>query len=52
MTQSVGIWSQESYVALRGKHANREKFDEALKQVPDVDPPGYDRLPPGYTPKG
>jgi hypothetical protein len=48
VTQSVGIWSAESYLAIRGKHASREKFLKALEQVPDVEPPEYDRLPEGY----
>ena len=45
-----GIWSNESYVAMRAKRGSREKFLEALKEVPDVDPPDYDRLPEGYRP--
>lgn len=52
VTQSVGVWSQESYVALRGKRASREKFDQALRQVPDAEPPDYDHSPCGYKPKG
>lgn len=48
VTQSVGIWSAESYQAIRGKRADREKFLRALEQVPDVEPPEYDRLPEGY----
>jgi hypothetical protein len=51
VTQAVGIWSNESYVTLRAKRASREKFDEALKQVPDSEAPNYDRLPEGYRPK-
>ena len=51
VTQAVGVWSNESHIASRAKRASREKFVEALKQVPDVEPPGYDRLPEGYTPK-
>ena len=50
VAQSVGIWSNESYVAMRAKRGSREKFLEALKEVPDVDPPDYDRLPEGYRP--
>ena len=45
-----GIWSNESYVALRAKRASREKFLDALKQVPDVEPPDFDRLPENYKP--
>lgn len=50
VTQTVGVWSNESYVALRAKRAGREKFLEALKEVPDVEPVEYDRLPEGYRP--
>jgi hypothetical protein len=51
ITQAVGIWSNESYIASRAKRASRQKFLDALKQVPDVDPPDYDRLPEGYRPE-
>lgn len=51
VTQAVGVWSHESYLALRGKRASRERFLEALEQVPDVEPPEWDRLPEGYTPR-
>ena len=51
VTQAVGVWSQESCVALRGKRASRAKFEAALKQVPEVEPPEYDRLPEGYKSK-
>ena len=51
VTQAVGVWSNESYVTLRAKRASREKFDEALKQVPDSEAPSYDRLPEGFRPK-
>ena len=48
VTQAVGVWSNESYIALRAKRASPEKFLEALKEVPDIEPPDYDRLPEGY----
>jgi hypothetical protein len=48
VTQAVGVWSNESYIALRAKRASRERFHDALKEVPDVEPPDYDRLPEGY----
>jgi hypothetical protein len=32
------------YIALRAKRASREKFLDALQEVPDVEPPAYDRL--------
>lgn len=51
VAQAVGVWSNESYVAPRAKRASREKFLDALKEVPDVEPPDFDRLPEGYKPK-
>lgn len=48
VTQVVGIWSNESYVAIRAKRASREKFLDALKEVPDVEPIEGDRLPDDY----
>ena len=48
VTQAAGVWSNESYISLRAKRASREKFEEALKQVPDVAAPDYDQLPDGY----
>jgi hypothetical protein len=33
------------YLEARGKRASRNKFEAALKTVPDVEPPEYDRLP-------
>jgi hypothetical protein len=41
VTQSIGIWSNESYLAMRAKRASRESFLDALKEVPDVEPPDY-----------
>jgi len=45
VTQSVGVWSHESYVAYRAKSASREAFDEALAEVPDAPPMPGDELP-------
>lgn len=51
VAQSVGVWSNESYMAMRAKRGSREKFLSALKEVPDVQPPDHDRLPDGYHPE-
>lgn len=51
VTQTIGIWSNQSYVSLRATRGSREDFLQALEQVPDVEPPEYDRLPEGYRPK-
>ncbi len=40
VTQAVGIWSNESYIALRAKRGSREDFLRSLEQVPE-----------GYQPK-
>ena len=45
VTQSVGVWSHESYVAHRAKHASREAFEQALAEVPDVPPLPGDEWP-------
>jgi len=50
VTQTVGVWSNESYMALRAKRASRERFLDALQEVPDADPREDDRLPEGYQP--
>lgn len=34
----------EEYLEKRAKRASREKFEEALAQLPDVEPEAYDRL--------
>jgi len=51
VTQAIGIWSNESYISLRARRGSREDFLKGLEQVPDVEPPEYDRLPEGYRPK-
>ena len=48
---ALGIWSNESYISVPRKRGSRENFLKALEQVPDVEPPEYDRLPEGYSPK-
>ena len=49
VTHAVGVWINESFIAMRAKRWTKEKFVEALKQVPDSEPPEYDRLPAGYV---
>lgn len=45
VTQSVGVWSHESYAAHRAKHASREAFEQALAEVPDAPPAPGDQWP-------
>jgi hypothetical protein len=35
----------QDYLRTRAKRGSRKKFEAALKSVPDIDPPEYDRLP-------
>jgi hypothetical protein len=51
VTQAVGIWSNESYLAIRAARATKARFIDALKQVPDSEPSDNDRLPEGYVPR-
>lgn len=44
VTQAVGVWSHESYVAQRAKSAGRAAFEEALAEVPDAPPLPGDEL--------
>jgi hypothetical protein len=45
VTQSVGIWSHESYVEHRAKSASRQAFENALAEVPDAPPIPGDEWP-------
>lgn len=35
----------QDYLQARARRASRERYEEALAQVPDVEPEDYDRLP-------
>ena len=39
------------YLRTRAKRGSRKKFVAALKAVPDIDPPEYDRLPSKPPPR-
>ena len=45
VTQTVGVWSHESYGAHRAQGASRTAFEEALAEVPDAPPMAGDELP-------
>ena len=38
VTQSIGVWSHESYVAHRANRGSCEAFQHALAEVPDAPP--------------
>ena len=49
MKRKPGSIRKKVSVAMRAKRASREKFLDALKEVPNVKPPDFDRLPEDYT---
>lgn len=42
--EKLSALTTEEYLEKRAKRASREKFEEALAQLPDVEPEPYDRL--------
>ena len=45
VAEKMAALMTESYLAERAKRGSRAKYDEALAQVPDVEPEGYDKIP-------
>ncbi len=48
MSAQLATWKGSDDMATRAKRANLAEFDRIMAQVPDVEPPDYDRLPEGY----
>ena len=44
VSEKLSGWILEGYIGERAKRASRAHFEEALKQVPNVEPEEYDRL--------
>lgn len=44
LAEKMSALMTEDYIKERAKRASKEKFLEALKKVPDVEPEEYDRL--------
>jgi hypothetical protein len=44
LAQALGAWSVQTAIRERARRGSREKFLEFMAQVPDVEPPDYDRL--------
>ncbi len=44
VAEKISAMETEDYLAKRAKHANREKFEAALAQVPYRDPDEHDRF--------
>ena len=48
LSAQLASWKGSEDMATRAKRANLADFDRIMAQVPDVEPPDYDRLPEGY----
>jgi len=44
VAEKISALETEEYLQKRAKRASREKFEEALAQVPDVEPEPHDRI--------
>jgi hypothetical protein len=44
LAQALGAWAAQNEIKERARRGSREKFLEFMAQVPDVEPPDYDRL--------
>ncbi len=44
LAEKLSALMTEEYLEKRAARGSREKFEEALSKVPDVEPPPYDRL--------
>ena len=51
LAAQVSAWLTKDYIAERAARGSWDKALEVLAQVPDVEPPVYDRLPEGYQRK-
>jgi hypothetical protein len=45
VAEKVAALLGPEYLEARAKRASRKKFEAALKKVPNVEPPKFDRLP-------
>ena len=51
LAQSLSRLVAEPYLEERAARATGKDLDQFLAQVPDAEPPEWDRLPEGYKPK-
>lgn len=42
--EKVAAWATEEYLEQRARRASREKFEQALAELPDEEPESYDAL--------
>ena len=46
LAEKVAVLDADSYIRERAARGSREKFDQVLSKVPDVEPEEHDRLSP------
>jgi hypothetical protein len=51
VVEKLAALTTVEYLEARARRGTREKFEAALRTVPDVAPEAFDRLPPRGTPK-
>ena len=44
LAQALRAWSTQDEIKERARRGSREKFLEFMAQMPDIEPPDYDRL--------
>ncbi len=44
LAQALGAWVAQNEIKVRAQRGSRKKLLEFMAQVPDVEPPDYDRL--------
>lgn len=45
LAEKMAAWMTVAYLRERATRGDRRKFEQALNNVPDVEPEGFDRLP-------
>ncbi len=43
-SEKMSAFATDDYLEIRAKRADKKKFEEALSQIPDIEPEEYDRL--------
>jgi hypothetical protein len=51
VAEKLAALTTVEYLEARARRGTREKFEAALRTVPDVEPEAFDRLPAKQTPK-
>ena len=47
LAETIAVLDADSYIRGRAARGSREKFDQVLSRVPDVEPEAHDRLSSG-----